>query len=328
MNNESLILFAKNTFRLVTFFFVALFTLVGSISYAGDNVWTTGNDSTNFSNSIIATDGAGYVYSTYPWGLIRSTNSGVSWSSLYVNGLSFAKALVVSSSGTVYVASSISVFRSYDRGATWSSSLTREGSSCSSANYVSSEITTLALDKAGNIYVGTNYCGVYKSVDQGTTWTWISATLGGGHANVEKLITDSYGNVYARVMNVGLMKSTGGSGTWTNVGGTYDNDPMASDGMGNIYIGNQSGTYKSNGGSSWERLGPGIVSFAITVDANNYVYTSTAHGIYKSINGGASWTLIPNTGVNGIGLSMAVGIGSKPTIYITTPFAIYQYTPL
>ena len=57
--------------------------------------------------------------------------------------------------------------------------------------------------------------GVFKSIDGGNTWNYLSNTS--GFPNGTKIVCDHQGNVYLGTRGQGLQRSTDGGATWTNI---------------------------------------------------------------------------------------------------------------
>ncbi len=126
-----------------------------------------------------------------------------------------------------------------------------------SAYSVYSFITT----SNNHLLAGTYTKGVYRSTDNGSTWTQSGLS---GHWIVS-LAKDSYGNLYT-----------------ASIGSTYGN-----------------GVFKStDNGYTWNKVWDALTGMNhIYVDQNNNIfvslnYTSTQGGIYMSSNGGSNWNKI------------------------------------
>ena len=70
-------------------------------------------------------------------------------------------------------------------------------------------------DKYGSVLVGTSGGGIYRSTDNGSTWTLIDS--GSAIANVQSLAIDSSGNIFAGTGN-GVCRSTDNGGSWMQLG--------------------------------------------------------------------------------------------------------------
>lgn len=162
--------------------------------------------------------------------------------------------------------------------------------------------------------------GVRRSLDRGQTWEVIT-TDGlpfGALAYVNhrgfSAIVDTSGNIWIGTAG-GISKSTDGGQTWERFTHTNQNDPIS----GNFVIGLFNNPYDNsvwattvralgetefnaisataNGGLSWtihlqEELSDGTFPRYVAFH-DSAVYVATEKGVYKTIDGGATWLLIP-----------------------------------
>jgi photosystem II stability/assembly factor-like uncharacterized protein len=160
---------------------------------------------------------------------------------------------------------------------------------------IGGRVTDLVVDPTNpkTIYVAAAGGGVWKSTDEGSTFTsvWPSSNTqtigalamgpdgtlwaGTGEANPAGGGMTFFGN--------GVYKSTNGGATWTNVG------LQQSDAIGRIVVD------PSNANQVW-------------VAASGSIYASSAQrGIYHSVDGGATWTLAlgpPNATTGGVDIAL------------------------
>lgn len=168
---------------------------------------------------------------------------------------------------------------------------------------------TIAVDPqgSGTIYVGSVGGGVRKSTDHGATWSSVSSGLHG--TAVFALATDASGpdTVYAGVFSVaatapgGVYRSIDGGATWTFLAQTAMTIPQSlaahPNASGVVYMADLGQRiFKTvDGGANWIRVftGPAVVTSIIIdpIDPNT-VYATTLAGFLKSINAGATWSLM------------------------------------
>ena len=160
--------------------------------------------------------------------------------------------------------------------------------------FTSGEVVwTIKIDASGQLLAGT-LCGkIYRSTNNGLTWTVINGTM--SVKNIWSIVTTST-SIFAATEQ-GVYVSVNNGSTWTNCGLAGKDVRALALGQSNvIYAGAWgAGVYKStDNGSTWTEINTGLTNLnvdAITVTAANHVYVGTfGAGVFKSVNQGASWT--------------------------------------
>jgi hypothetical protein len=163
----------------------------------------------------------------------------------------------------------------------------------------------LIADKAGNLYVGLAAAfshekfGIYRSTDQGKTWTHMAFP----DAEVRAFGYDETNNIlYAAIqdgINNGTYKSTDEGVTWENIHAPVEDHVTALkvDTEGNLYIGSiGDGVYILNKKTqTWSQYKTqdvrGVNQIFIK---DNVIYIAVAYSnnnsVYKSTDGGKNWT--------------------------------------
>ncbi len=220
---------------------------------------------------------------------------------------------------------------------------------------VSGRVPAIAKDWANNVlYVGSASGGVWKSTDDGTSWTPIfdaAGTMTIGAVAIDTLApttlwvgtgenTDYWCEDY---FGIGLLRSTDQGNTWELRNGTGSNtlenlsefagvlvDPRNSN---NVVVGgmtkdcvtgvySQGGIYTStDAGLNWTKRLPAYVTSVVRSAANADVLWAGVYygGVYKSTDNGVTWTLqsassIP-TGTNTYGIEVAAAPSDVLTAY-------------
>lgn len=177
-------------------------------------------------------------------------------------------------------------------------------------------VASLSNDINGNILAGTWGGKIYRSEDDGATWTQINTGMSVGF--IWSIQVNTLGVIFAATEQ-GVYISTDNGNTWNLSGITgIDVRALAIDNNGDLYAGTWGlGVYKStDNGANWSAAG--LANYAvnsIVVDSNNDVYAATfGFGIHKSTNGGSSWSQLSN----GYAHIWALGITSQDEIYAGT----------
>lgn len=164
--------------------------------------------------------------------------------------------------------------------------------------------------------------GIYKSVDRGITWDFLSSTLTGHNFQfVNKIIVDRKdANIIIAATNTGIFKSTNGGNSWDTVyfkGNEVQDLAVNPLNPKTIYAAvNGLGIIKSfNNGDSWFDAYSGIGTgkrFSVNVSPvdSNYVFTNVeapnlVTNVYISVDGADNWRKLydfDNTFVNFLGI--------------------------
>jgi hypothetical protein len=192
----------------------------------------------------------------------------------------------------------------------------------------------IAVDPAGNVYVGSVGGGVRKFTAADGTWSSASSWLGG--TAVYSLAMDASGpdNLYAGAFGgatgtSGVFKSTDGGSTWGLLQGTagliplsLTEDPhMTGVAFAGGFGGNISRT--TDAGVTWTTVlltgGSPVTSIVIDASNSNIVYVSTITDSWKSSNGGAlgTWTKMSNLTPRAV-WGLAIDPADSNTLYAAT----------
>jgi hypothetical protein len=181
---------------------------------------------------------------------------------------------------------------------------------------------------AGTLYAKLPNRGVYKSVNDGASWTplTIPGREVGTTPAMEHTFADSQvlfaglDNKFGTATGGGLLKSINGGGTWTdsstglaNADARQINSIAVQDDPAIMLLGTDDGIYRStNGGANWtlvhsvnDSFGTTLPFFGVRFDPVNpaIAWAAGLHvnpdgtvlsssGVYKSTNGGATWTQV------------------------------------
>ncbi|MFA6423379.1 MAG: hypothetical protein WCW17_02915 [Patescibacteria group bacterium] len=163
-------------------------------------------------------------------------------------------------------------------------------------------ITTMVIDTVSkDVYMGTNGKGVYKSTDNGSTWTQLNTTTLGLGLTINKL--HFYGGVLYAATNIGIFTFNGTVWTKLSTGGlvkAWANDFVVN-GDGDI-IANfdfAEGFFRlNNGETTWTEINNGVESryaTSMAYDNNGVLYATTTSHLLKTTDDGNNWTVISST---------------------------------
>jgi hypothetical protein len=205
-------------------------------------------------------------------GVYKSVNGGATWSAFnsgFANPLlTNVRALLTSSSGTtVYAGVDSGIFKS--TGGAWQPLAQGPEADPANPKKLNQSVQSLLKTTTGTMLAGVFSGGVYKSGDDGATWSPPPANSG----------MPASETVYGLTENIpGFVYATAGSG---------------------VYL-------STNQGSTWTRVSDGIPGSASPITTWAYpqrpltLFTSTgSNGIYRSVNGGVTWAEI-NDGLGAV----------------------------
>jgi photosystem II stability/assembly factor-like uncharacterized protein len=243
--------------------------------------------------SILAEeDGTIYIGSTR--GILRSTDFGGSWLSLN-NGLTDTGVthLVRKPGGDLFAGTySAGVFRSSDNGGTWEQ--TNSGLS-------DHTIKSLAVSPNDEIFVGT-FDGMYKSIDNGTTWEHLWFDSGQRPTTV---VFDSHGHIYTWIESGGSSPSLDGvhrsddNGlSWVHIFSRQHliEGYLTVNGNGTIYVGYPGEVWpgppravvvSTDKGLTWESMDAGLTNpfpKSMVTNSRGYVFMGTYQGVFRSFH--------------------------------------------
>jgi len=222
----------------------------------------------------VATQGQ-YVFAGTNSGVWRSADNGDTWMKVTNGHADTIVNLVATTSDRVFFMTSSHIYRSDDHGNTWIPSLNGTSGEFIFVSFVNNGSALFALD---------GYSGIYKSVNNGSSWSLISNISPGNLINVGSHLIANLGQ------NLGRSDDDGS--TWTLVTGSLPIYIIVSKGS-SIYAGGFGYFRRSDDlGSTWIPITNGIpLDYINSMGVDNssvYVGTNT-YGTYRTDNDGMRW---------------------------------------
>ena len=223
----------------------------------------------------------------------RSTDSGVSWSSVYLDSTirAYPYAPLLSTSwGDIFTAASfdnyseIGLLRSTDDGVTWSRISVL-------SNYYA--IFGIAEGASETILVPTSYGDIYRSTERGNSWS--KEVSGSSQSRIRCIASDKSGNSYAATDASVLFSRDGRTWAQTPLPRDYSSwESISIDAQGDVFLGSSSnGVYHSHdAGSSWTLLNTGLFDqyvMATTADDSGNVILGTSSGVFRLADSSNNW---------------------------------------
>jgi len=199
-------------------------------------------------------------------------------------------------------------------------------------------VARVAVDYTdSNIVYLSNYAGIHKSTNGGTSWTNLNAYFG-----VSKIILDRTNHTTVYAVGGPIFKSTNGGANWVILDTKLTCDEAVEDmvldpqNSATIYgiVSTRVGTTvdysvikSTNGGDSWTKLTWKAYELAIDPTNSSVFYASTSAGLQKSTDGGGSFSAA------GTGLPTAQRLGTvvvdpktPATLFLAIGDALYKST--
>lgn len=232
------------------------------------------------------------------WGGVHgSSDGGETWQDLAPSlGIPAARTLL-NRDGDLLLGTQLGLFRWQPATRTWQAR---------PADFPSRGLQALAFDPASpqRLYAGTLAGGLYRSDDAGQSWQQLPA-VGVGIPALAIDPADSQ-HLYILAAWERVYESQDGGQTWqanwTGLGETLETasiavDPATSGGS-TVYVGAETGLYRSQRGRDWERIVSLLTNQSVlallvqphlsSTGGNSTLYIGATRGIYRSSDGGAS----------------------------------------
>lgn len=166
-------------------------------------------------------------------------------------------------------------------------------------------ITSFVKTSSGKILAATRDSAVYRSADNGLTWT--KASTGITKRTIFNLIESTDGSLIAASGGLGLFRSTSDGSLWAAHGNIFDNivlTGLAINSNGFIFVSSYKGVFRSSSSGTFfmeQKNGLSTNLFlCVTTNPTGHVFLgSESAGIFKTTNNGTLWSKV-GTGVPNI----------------------------
>jgi hypothetical protein len=288
--------------------------------------WTlrTGVTARRVAQVLVSPTNAQVVYVAGDSGFERSTNGGLTWSTLHTGEISDA-VIDPNNAAILYIAvRSDRIYKSTNGGATWTGL-------ASGPTGAAAEWLRLAIGRSG--VPGSNHiCAkqdgtIYRSTNGGTSWTTLAGSHGGAPyhewTNLLAVAPDDANIIFAG--GVGAERSTNAGATWTGFSGSllhgdYHRAVFAPSNPNIVYHCSDGGVFRSTTkGVTWEKTSDGLVVTQF-YDVNGWQKYSNVIGGGTQDNG----TNVTTGGLSWRGI--LGGDGGYLVIHPTDPHIMYAET--
>jgi len=187
-----------------------------------------------------------------------------------------------------------------------------------------SAVYDFAFNSSRHIFVATAGDGVFRSINNGGSWT--SINIGLTSTLVFYLAINSHGHIFAATGG-GLFRSTNNGQYWTSVNDNGASD-IAINSTDHIFIANSIGFFRSiDNGENWIFINDDLIELSVNtlaINSNGYIFAGTDSGIFVSVDNGESW--VPSN--NGLTETFIfiLAINSKGHIFTGTGYGVFRST--
>jgi|WetSurSiteA1Bulk_404760.scaffolds.fasta_scaffold00523_4 photosystem II stability/assembly factor-like uncharacterized protein len=260
-------------------------TFFGGLYRSDDkgNNWAAINNGISFNGftdgniNDIVENSAGYLFASAGYWeseIYRSSDDGENWEQSLgysQTNSSYIGSLAVNSDGDVYAGTYAKLMHSEDNGVNWTA-----------INLpFAYEVASVAINPYNHIFVAAYTEGVYRSTDNGVTWSLI-----GFQNNWMKVLEiNSNGIIFAGTED-GLFRSSDNGNNWTQIT-TFQVRDVTFNKNGLVYVSSDKVYRSTNNGDNWTEISTGLPDayiHSLAVDADGYIFAGTLNnGVYRSL---------------------------------------------
>ena len=296
----------------------------------------------------VAPNGDLWLAGTTPDDVYRSSDDGATWTSVGITGPSgqtFISGIAVAPNGDLWLAGGVpdDVYRSSDDGATWTSVGITGPAGQTSISGIAFDPRTVPPRAAGDLWLtGATPNDVYRSSDDGATWTSVGITGPVGQTNIQDIAVAPNGDLWlAGNSPDDVYRSSDDGATWTSDGITGPAGQATITGIAvapnrDLWLAGTTpdDVYRSSDdGATWTSVGitgpagqTSIQSIAVAPNGDLWLAGATPDDVYRSSDDGATWTSVGITGPAGQTNITGIAVAPNRDLWLTgtTPDDVYR----
>jgi hypothetical protein len=271
----------------------------------GAGGWLVGMDIASDGTKVVRTDTYGaYLWNGNQWQqLVTATSMPSTFLAPGSNSGVYEIRIAPSNTSIFYMTYLGYVFKSSNRGTTWTKTAFSQVSDNSNDNYrMTGHKMAIDPNNSNVVYVGTTNNGVFLTTDGGMTYQSVSSVPVGGAGGITGLAFDpSSGStsgrtntIYAVSYGKGVYQSTNAGASWAALTGGPTTADQAIVVNGAYYVASGSALMRYKAGT-WSQLltdsGQGVHTISIDPFNTNHLVVGAGGGVLQqSLDGGTTWT--------------------------------------